>query len=202
MKMSVQGTRGLFAALAVVLTAVMFSAPVHAQSSNWQIDPAHANAQFSVRHLSISNVSGQFNKMSGTIQLDDKDVTKSVVNATVDVSSVDTRNEGRDNDLKSDHFFDVAKYPTMTFVSTKIESAGPGKLKMTGNLTLHGVTKPIVLTVEGPSAPINGMDKKPHVGFSASTTLHRLDFGVGSGFPAAVVSDDVQITIDLDAAKQ
>ncbi len=201
MKMSVQGTRGLFAALAVVLTAVMFSAPVHAQSSNWQIDPAHANAQFSVRHLSISNVSGQFNKMSGTIQLDDKDVTKSVVNATVDVSSVDTRNEGRDNDLKSDHFFDVAKYPTMTFVSTKIESAGPGKLKMTGNLTLHGVTKEVTFDVDGPSETITDPWKNQRRGASATTTINRRDFGITT-YPAAAIGDEVKITLDIEFIKK
>jgi polyisoprenoid-binding protein YceI len=199
--MSVQGTRGLFAALAVVLTAVMFSAPVHAQSSNWQIDPAHANAQFSVRHLSISNVSGQFNKMSGTIQLDDKDVTKSVVNATVDVSSVDTRNEGRDNDLKSDHFFDVAKYPTMTFVSTKIESAGPGKLKMTGNLTLHGVTKEVTFDVDGPSETITDPWKNQRRGASATTTINRRDFGITT-YPAAAIGDEVKITLDIEFIKK
>jgi polyisoprenoid-binding protein YceI len=201
MKMSVQGTRGLFAALAVVLTAVMFSAPVHAQTSNWQIDPAHANAQFSVRHLSISNVSGQFNKMSGTIQLDDKDVTKSVVNATVDVSSVDTRNEGRDNDLKSDHFFDVAKYPTMTFVSTKIESAGPGKLKMTGNLTLHGVTKEVTFDVDGPSETITDPWKNQRRGASATTTINRRDFGITT-YPAAAIGDEVKITLDIEFIKK
>ena len=201
MKMSVQGNRVALAALAVVLASAVCAAPSRAQTSNWQIDPAHANAQFTVRHLSISNVSGQFNKMSGTIQLDDKDVTKSVVNAAIDVSSVDTRNESRDNDLKSDHFFDVAKYPTMTFVSTKIENAGAGKLKMTGNLTLHGVTKEVTFDVDGPSDPITDPWKNQRRGASATTTINRRDFGITT-YPAAAIGDDIKITLDIEFIKK
>jgi polyisoprenoid-binding protein YceI len=172
-----------------------------AQTSTWKSDAAHSEVDFAVKHLGISNVRGHFGKVDATIVYDEKDITKSSVNATIDVTGIDTGQTPRDNHLKTDSFFDVAKFTTATFASTSVVKTATG-LSVTGNLTLHGVTKPIVLTVEGPSAPINGMDKKPHVGFSASTTLHRLDFGVGSGFPAAVVSDDVQITIDLDAAKQ
>src|SRR5579871_2868589 len=120
------------AALGFAATACAIAAApaAHAQDT-WTIDPAHANASFSVRHLGISNVTGQFNKVSGTVVFDEKDVTKSKVDATVDVNSIDTRNSSRDSDLKSDGFFDAAKYPTLTFVSTSVESAGPGKLKMT-----------------------------------------------------------------------
>ena len=101
--------------------ALILTAPIAlAQSTTWQLDPAHSNAQFSVRHLGISNVQGEFTKVSGTVQLDDQDISKSTVNATIDVASLDTRVQNRDNDLKSDHFFDVAKYPTITFQSTKI----------------------------------------------------------------------------------
>jgi polyisoprenoid-binding protein YceI len=201
MKMSVRGTRTLLAALAVVFTSAVAAAPSNAQTTNWQIDPAHANAQFSVRHLSISNVSGQFNKVSGTVQLDDKDVTKSVVNATVDVASVDTRDNGRDSDLKSDHFFDVAKYPTMTFTSTKIENAGAGKLKMTGNLTLHGVTKEVTFDVDGPSDAITDPWKNLRRGASATTTINRRDFGITT-YPAAAIGDDVKITLDIEFIKK
>ena len=197
MKKSVRGNRVLLAALAVVFTSAVFAAPSGAQTSTWQIDPAHANAQFTVRHLSISNVSGQFNKMSGTVQLDDKDITKSSVNATIDVSSVDTRDNSRDGDLKSDHFFDVAKYPTMTFTSTQIESAGPGKLKMTGNLTLHGVTKVVTFDVDGPSDAITDPWKNQRRGASATTTINRRDFGITT-YPAAAIGDDVKITLDIE----
>ena len=201
MKMSVRGNRVLLAALAVVFTSAVFAVPSGAQTSTWQIDPAHANAQFTVRHLSISNVSGQFNKMSGTIQLDDKDVTKSSVNATIDVSSVDTRDTTRDNDLKSDHFFDVAKYPTMTFTSTQIEGAGPGKLKMTGNLTLHGVTKVVTFDVDGPSDAITDPWKNQRRGASATTTINRRDFGITT-YPAAAIGDEVKITLDIEFIKK
>ncbi|MGA8036428.1 MAG: YceI family protein [Candidatus Acidiferrales bacterium] len=201
MNMSVRGNQALLGALAVLFASVVCAAPSQAQTSTWQIDPAHANAQFTVRHLSISNVSGQFNKMGGTIRLDDKDVTKSVVNATIDVTSVDTRDSTRDNDLKSDHFFDVAKYPTMTFVSTKIEIAGAGKLKMTGNLTLHGVTKEVTFDVDGPSDAITDPWKNQRRGASATTTINRRDFGITT-YPAAAIGDDVKITLDIEFIKK
>jgi polyisoprenoid-binding protein YceI len=197
MKMSVRGNRALFVALAVVFTSAVLAAPSHAQTTTWQIDPAHANAQFTVRHLSISNVSGQFNKMSGTVQLDPKDITKTVVNATIDVSSIDTRDSHRDDDLKSDGFFDVAKYPTMTFVSTKIEQAGPGKLKMTGNLTMHGVTKVVTFDVDGPSDAITDPWKNQRRGASATATINRRDFGIEK-YPAAAIGDEVKITLDIE----
>jgi polyisoprenoid-binding protein YceI len=194
MKKSVRGNRVLLAALAVVFTSAVFAAPSGAQTSTWQIDPAHANAQFTVRHLSISNVSGQFNKMSGTVQLDDKDITKSSVNATIDVSSVDTRDNSRDGDLKSDHFFDVAKYPTMTFTSTQIESAGPGKLKMTGNLTLHGVTKsisfPAKIAVSGDNATLD-----------SEFFINRQDFGITyPGKANDLIRDEVVIKLAIHAS--
>src|SRR5271170_3356382 len=138
---------------AVILTAIA----TQAQSTTWQLDPAHSNAQFSVRHLGISNVQGEFTKVTGTVELDDQDISKSTVNATIDVSSLDTRVQNRDNDLKSDHFFDVAKFPTITFQSTKIWKTGEGTAKMTGNLTLHGVTKEVTFDVTGPTKPIQAM---------------------------------------------
>lgn len=182
--------------------ALLLSAPFAlAQTSTWKADSAHSEVDFTVKHLSISNVHGRFGKIDATIQYDEKDITKSTLNATIDVSGVDTGEAPRDNHLKTDSFFDVAKFPSATFVSTKVAKGGLG-LQVTGNLTLHGVTKQVTLDVAGPTAPVTGMDKKPHVGFEATTTIHRLDFGVGSTFPDAVVSDEVKLTIDLDAAKQ
>ena len=121
--------------------AAVLSLPAAAATSNWQIDPAHSAAQFSVRHMAISTVRGGFSNVKGTVVLDDQDVTKSSVNVTIDVSTVDTREPNRDKDLKSDKFFDAEHFPTMTFKSKKVEQAGSGKLKVTGDLTIRGTTK-------------------------------------------------------------
>jgi polyisoprenoid-binding protein YceI len=133
--------------------------------------------------------------------MNESDITKSTVNVTIDVTTVDTGVSQRDSDLKSANFFDVAQFPTATFTSTSIAKSGSG-LTISGNLTLHGVTKPVVLNADAPKGPVNGMDKKPHYGFSATTTLKRSDFGIASKVPTAVVGDDVALTIDLDMAKQ
>jgi polyisoprenoid-binding protein YceI len=182
--------------------ALALAAPLAmAQTSTWKADSAHSEVDFSIKHLGISNVRGRFGKVAATIVYDDKDVTKSTVNATIDVSGLDTGNSSRDNDIKSDNYFAVEKNPTATFVSTSVAKGGAG-LQISGNLTIKGTTKPVVLDVEGPTAPITGMDKKPHAGFSASTTIHRTDFGIGANVPTAVLSDEVKVTIDLDVAKQ
>lgn len=172
-----------------------------AQTSTWKADSAHSGVEFSIKHLGISNVHGRFGKVQATIVYDDKDVTKSTVNATIDVSGLDTGNGMRDNDVKSDNYFGVEQFPTATFVSTSVAKGGSG-LQITGNLTIKGVSKQVVLDVDGPTAPITGMDKKPHAGFSASTTIHRLDFGIGAKTPTSIIGDDVKLTIDLDVAKQ
>jgi len=186
--------------IASVLLAV--TAPLAmAQTSTWKADSAHSDIEFSIKHLGISNVRGRLGKIEATIVYDDKDITKSTVNATIDVSGLDTGNSSRDNDIKSDSYFSVEKFPSATFVSTSVAKGGSG-LQISGNLTIRGITKPVVLDVEGPSAPITGMDKKPHAGFSASTTIHRTDFEVGAKTPTAILSDEVKITIDLDVAKQ
>jgi polyisoprenoid-binding protein YceI len=172
-----------------------------AQTSTWVPDKAHSEVDFSILHMSLSKVHGRFGNIGGSIVMNDADVTKSTVNVTIDMTTVNTGVDGRDNDLKSDHFFDVAQFPTATFVSTSVAKSGGG-LTVTGNLTLHGVTKPVTLNVEGPTGPVQGMDKKQHLGFSATTTISRTAFGIASKFPSAVVGDEVQLTIELDAAKQ
>jgi polyisoprenoid-binding protein YceI len=186
-----------FAAAALALVAPI----AMAQTSTWKSDPAHSEVDFSIKHLAVSNVHGRFGHVDATLVYDEKDITKSTVNATIDVAGVSTGEVPRDNHLKTDSFFDVSKFATATFVSTSVTKGGAG-LQVAGNLTIKGVTKPVVLDVEGPGTPVIGMDKKPHVGFSATTTLHRSDFGIGTTFPAAVVGEDVKITIELDAAKQ
>jgi polyisoprenoid-binding protein YceI len=182
--------------------ALALAAPLAiAQTSTWKTDPAHSEVDFAIKHLGVSNVHGRFGHVDATLVYDEKDITKSTVNATIDVAGLSTGETARDNHLKTDSFFDVAKFATATFVSTSVAKGGSGLL-VSGNLTIKGVTKPVVLDVEGPSDPVTGMDKKQHTGFTATTTLHRSDFGIGTSFPAAVLGEDVKIQIELDAAKQ
>ena len=182
------------------LVAVMILVvPALAQVQNWTIDPMHSSAQFSVRHLGISTVRGAFTKVSGSVQYDPADPTKTTIDTTIDASSVDTRVEMRDNDLRSPNFFDVAKYPSLTFKSKRTEAAGSGKLKVTGDLTIHGVTKEVVLNVDGPSAAVKDPSGKVRIGAAASTSINRKDFGVNGAGP--MVGDDVPITIDLELTR-
>jgi polyisoprenoid-binding protein YceI len=190
------------AALIVTLSAATATC---AQSTPWQLDPAHSNAQFSVRHLGISNVQGEFTKVTGTVSLDDQDISKSTVSASIDVNSLDTRVQHRDDDLKSDHFFDVAKYPTITFQSTKIVGTGEGTAKMTGNLTLHGVTKEVTFDVTGPTKVIQVMGTRR--GASATTKINRQDFGMvymTNDIPGGdeMIGDIVTITLDIEMTKK
>jgi polyisoprenoid-binding protein YceI len=167
-----------------------------AQVETWQIDPAHTASSFSVRHLGISNVRGTFTKTSGTIQYDPKDWSKTSIAVTIDAASIDTRVEARDKDLRSPNFLDVAKYPTLTFKSKRVEEAGAGHLKVIGDLTIHGVTKEVALDVDGPTAPIKDPRGNLHMGASAATKISRKDFGV-SGAPMAV-GDEISITLDVE----
>jgi polyisoprenoid-binding protein YceI len=176
----------------------------YAQPSTWKIDPSHSAANFSVRHLGISNVHGRFGGVSGQIVLDPADLTKSSVHATIDTTTIDTGVAMRDTDLKSDHFFDVAKFPTMVFVSKSIAKNGEG-YTVTGDLTMHGVTKPVVLTMEAPSGEV-AMGKQTRRGFDATTTLHRKDFGLTydetlTKAGDAMIGDDVKVTLEVEAAK-
>lgn len=134
-------------------------------------------------------------KTAGTVVYDPADVAKTQIDVSIDAASVDTRVQMRDNDLRSPHFLDVEKYPTITFKSKNTESAGQGKLKVTGDLTIHGVTKEVVLDVDGPSAPMSAMGGM-RMGAEATTTINRKDFGV-NGAPG-VVGDDIQITLDVE----
>jgi polyisoprenoid-binding protein YceI len=179
--------------------AATLAFPAVAATSSWQIDPAHSAAQFAVKHLAISTVRGAFTKVQGTVQFDDQDITKSTVEVTIDAGSVDTREPNRDKDLRSDHFFDVEHFPTITFKSKKVEQLSPGKLKMTGDLTIHGVTKEVVLDVDGPTAPIKDpFSNGQRMGVNASTKISRKDFGVGANYGAAMIGDEISITIDAE----
>jgi polyisoprenoid-binding protein YceI len=188
--------------LTIVTGILALAAPLaFAQTSTWTSDSAHSEVDFSISHLTVSNVHGRFGHVTASIAYDEADVTKSTVNATIDVSGVDTGEEARNNHLKSPDFFDVATNPTATFTSTSVSKSDTG-LTINGNLTLHGVTKPVVLHAEGPRGPAPGMDHKPHAGFSATTTVKRTDFGIGAKFPSSVVGEEVKLDIELEIVKQ
>jgi polyisoprenoid-binding protein YceI len=172
-----------------------------AAQDTWQLDPQHSSAQFSVRHLGVSTVRGAFTKVSGSVVYDPANLNKSSIQTTIDAASVDTRVEMRDNDLRSPRFLDAQKYATITFQSKKVEAAGADKLKVTGDLTIKGVTKEVVLDVDGPSSSIKdpmGKDRL-RTGASATTKINRNDFGV-SGLPG-IVGDEITITLDVEMTK-
>src|SRR5271163_1035762 len=187
----------IFSRIAVTAgLAAALSLPAAAATSTWQLDPAHSAAQFSVKHLAISTVRGAFTKLSGTVQFDDKDITKSSVEVTIDVSSVDTRQPDRDKDLRSDHFFDADHFSTITFKSKKVEQVSPGKLKVTGDPTIRGATKEVVLDVDGPTAPIKDPWGNQRIGVNATSKITRQDFGITYG--PGMIGDEISITIDAE----
>lgn len=176
-----------------------------ALAADYSIDSAHTAAQFSVRHMMLSNVRGEFKKVTGKVVYDEANPTATVVEATIDVSTVDTGEPARDNHLKSPDFFDVAKFPTMTFVSKSATKTGQG-LDLSGDLTLHGVTKPVVLHVSDITNEMKDARGMLHRGATATTVINRQDFGVlwnhnldGGG---VVVGNDVTITIDIEVTRK
>jgi polyisoprenoid-binding protein YceI len=185
-------------AVAVFLLVVPLAT---AQMSTWKSDPAHSEADFTIRHLSISDVHGRFGDVHATIDYDSADVTQSRVSATVDVGSVTTGEFGRDDEIKSADFFGVDSFPTATFNSTAVSKNGDG-LWIRGNLTLHGITRQVVLNVSGPDKPVKGPDGKPCSGFSATTTIDRTAFDIGSAFPASIVGDQVKLVFNLKIIQQ
>ena len=189
----------------LVLLAAL-AAPALAQTtSTWEIDPAHSSIQFGVRHLMISTVKGKFPKFTATAVADEKEPTRAVVEASIDTASIDTGEAKRDEHLRGPDFFDVAKYPTITFKSTKIEPAGDHRYKLHGDLSMHGVTKPVVLDVEA-TQQVKGMRGETRAGARATTKVNRKDFGInwsktmdGGG---VVVGDDVDVTIEVEGVKK
>ena len=188
--------------LITVGLAGLLSFPAFAGTTTWQIDPKHSSAQFAVTHLMISTVRGEFHQLNGTVVVDDADISKSSVNVTIDATTVDTREPDRDKHLMSSDFFDVAKYPIMAFKSTKVESAGPGRLKITGDLTIRGVTKQAVLEVTAPKPPIKDPWGLQRTAVSGSTKINRQDFGVAWNKTldagGVVVGDEVDINLDVE----
>ena len=191
---------------ALAATLTLSAGTMAAQASSWAIDKSHSEADFTVKHMGIGTVHGSFHGLSGVIKFQAGNPNVWSVEATIDMTTVNTGVAARDQDLKSERFLDVAKYPTMTFKSTGVKAQGSGYV-MTGDLTLHGVTKPVTLSLESPGNEQVGMDAKSvHRGFTATTTINRQDFGVAfngmlkSG--DAVVSDEVKIELDIEAVRQ
>ncbi len=190
----------------LIALALVIAVPLAASADTWQIDPTHSTVGFTVRHMTISSVGGQFDKFAGTITAKGNDPASVSIDVTIDTASIDTRSADRDADLKSANFLDVAKYPTMTFKSKKIEAAGTGKWNVVGDLTLHGVTREVTLAVEGPTAPIKDPWGNTRAGASATTKISRKAFGltwnkmIEAG--GAVVGDEVSVSIDVEAVKQ
>jgi polyisoprenoid-binding protein YceI len=182
------------------LSALLFTgaSALSAQTSTWTIDTNHAQTNFQIRHMGVSTVRGSISGVTGTIVWDSKDPSKSSVEATIDTSTVNTNNAGRDKDLKSANYFNVEKYPTMTFKSTSVSQAN-GKLQVVGDLRLAGVTKSVTLDVDGPTAPQKGMGGKMVIGLSATGMVKRSDFNFAPKMPSMALGDEVKITIDVEA---
>jgi polyisoprenoid-binding protein YceI len=174
-------------------------------TTTWNLDPVHSVAEFKVKHMMISNVKGQFTGITGVLTLDESQIANSRVEATIDASSIQTRDAQRDGHLKSADFFDVEKYPSLTFQSTKIERTGEDELAVTGDLTIHGVTRAVVFKVEGPTPPNKDPWGNTRIGLSADTKINRKDFGLtwNAALEAGgiLVGDEVTITLDVQLIK-
>jgi polyisoprenoid-binding protein YceI len=188
----------------LTLTAGLATAASSGSVTTWEIDPAHSSAQFAVRHMMLNKVRGEFGKLTGTLELDEKDLTRSSVQATVDAASINTREPNRDKHLRSADFFDVDKHPTLTFKSKQLKRES-GRLKMLGDLTIRGVTREVVFDVE----PGPGVVKGPHGnrrGASATTRINRKEFGLTWNRPidaaGVLVSEEVEITVDVQLVQK
>jgi polyisoprenoid-binding protein YceI len=186
--------------------ALVLLAPAAALADNYQIDPAHSNATFSVKHMMVSTVRGEFTKITGKINIDEKDLTKSTLEASIDASTVNTREPKRDAHLKSPDFFDVANHPNLTFKSTKITKAGKGHYKMAGELTIRGTSKPVTFDVTGFDEATKSPWGTEVRGGVATATINRKDFGLNWNKPlekvgGMLVGDNVDLTLDVELIK-
>jgi polyisoprenoid-binding protein YceI len=183
------------------VTAI-FSPTLHAQAVSWRIDPLHSSAQFSVRHMMISTVRGQFGGVKGTMTYDPKNPVASSVEATIDCATVNTGTPKRDADLKTAEFFDVKRYPVMKFKSRKVAIAGADKLRVTGDLTINAITRQVVLEVDGPTAPIRDTEGRVKIGVSGLAKISRKEFGIRYNpimeTGGVAVSDEVTINLDIE----
>ncbi|SNB47163.1 YceI family protein [Geobacter sp. DSM 9736] len=192
--------------IATAAALLALTIPGLASASLWNIDPDHSNIGFQVKHMMVANVRGTFEKPAGTLELNDKDITKSKVQVTIPTASINTNVAKRDEHLRSADFFDVEKYPTMTFVSTKVAKAGNDKLKVTGLLTLHGITKEVVLLVEGPTKESRDPWGNIRRGATATTKINRKDFGLvwnaALETGGVAVGEEVTITLDISLIRK
>jgi len=182
---------------AVFLAAL---APV-AFAEKYTIDSPHAAAEFAVKHMMVSTVRGNLGKISGTVEYDPANVGATRIEAQIDVKGLSTRNDQRDTHLRSAEFFDAEKFPTITFVSKSVTAAGAGHLKVTGDLTIKGVTKQVVLDVEGPTPPLKDQRGGSRIGANATTKVNRMDYGVNWNRVVSngvMVGEDVAITLDIE----
>jgi polyisoprenoid-binding protein YceI len=174
-------------------------------TTTWNIDPVHSHAEFKVRHMMISNVKGEFKDVTGTLKLNSEDLTKSGVEVSIDAATVNTGDAQRDAHLKSADFFDVEKFPALTFKSNRVSRNKDGVLTVAGELTIHGVTRNVVFEVEGPSAPMKDPWGNTRIGLSATTRINRKDFGLTWNAAletgGILVGDDVTITLDIQFIK-
>lgn len=174
-------------------------------TSTWNIDPVHTMAEFKVRHMMITNVKGHFTGVTGVLTLDEQDITKSHVEATIDAATINTREADRDTHLKSADFLDVEKFPRLTFTSTRVTRTGEGELLVEGDLTIHGVTRRVEFTVEGPTPPGKDPWGNTRIGWTATTKINRKDFGLTWNTAletgGILVGDEVTITFDVEAIK-
>ena len=189
-------------ALAFVSTSLLVAVPALAAPTSWDIDPVHSAATFSIKHLAVSTVRGEFGKLTGSVSLDGTDVKTAKVEATIDASTISTREAKRDGHLKSPDFFDVAKYPSITFVSTGITAGAAGAFKLAGELTMHGVTKPVTLDVQALSPETKTPFGTTIIATSATGKINRNDFGITGGKAGALLGNDVNITLDLELVKK
>jgi polyisoprenoid-binding protein YceI len=180
----------------IILTAFVALTAFTSLNNIWKNDPSHSQLGFTVKHLGIADVSGVFNDFDVSVNSSKPDFSDAVFELTVKVASLDTRVEARNNHLKSADFFDAEKYPAMHFKSTSIKNAGKNKYKLTGDLTLHGVTKPVTMNLEYRGTIENPMSKKPTAGFQVTGVIKRSDFNLGNGFPPPMISDEVHIKAD------
>jgi polyisoprenoid-binding protein YceI len=181
---------------------LIFLLPALASAAEWKVDPNHSSASFAVRHMMVSIVHGTFSGLAGTVDFDPGDLKTAKANLTIDAATVDTRNERRDNDLKSPNFFDVQKFPTITFVSKRVVPQSNGKFQLVGDMTMHGVTKEVTWQVEGPLPAVKDAKGGLHSGATATTRINRKDFGLmwnraleGGG---VTVADDVDLTVEVE----
>ncbi|MFL6451715.1 MAG: YceI family protein [Bryobacteraceae bacterium] len=183
-------------------SALICLIPLLSLSAEWKVDPNHSTAGFAVRHMMVSTVHGSFSGLKGTVEYDPANLDASKANLTIDATTVDTRNENRDKDLKSSKFFDVEKYPTITFVSKRVVSQRQGKFQLVGDMTMHGVTKEVTFAVEGPMPAVKDAKGNLHSGATATAKINRKDFGLTWSGPleggGVTVGDEVELTVEIE----